>query len=588
MDITFKSITIRNFLSFGNAPTTLKLDRPGTTFVIGKDLDSTASGEGGNGVGKTTILNALVFAIYDKPLSEDIAKTGLVNWVNNKEMEVTIEFTKGNTEYAIRRTRKGKSGASVYLHENKADITPDSIANTDREIERIIGMPYNLFIRVVSYSATNKPFLALPQKSTTNPANQKDIIEELFDLKTITIRANTLKEQIKITNQDIKMQQAKIDQHENEKDRHNTQVSNAKARIQKWEDDTEKEIYIIRKKMDSVKDIDIDEERKWHDSLNEINTNLKDYLTKQKKLEENITRNIRKIKDAKKTLKELKKSTCPFCHQEYKDTKSKIQEYTTILNDAQKAVENDGDLLGDVDEKVENLQKQQVAVKGKITVTNLKELIAISGQQEQMMMRLVDLEKAINPHIDSLTELEEIKIADIDTDGMNELHHLLEHQKFMLNLLSNKDSFIRKKLLNKHIPYLNQKLAKYLTALGLSHNVSFTKEMTVAISKFGRTLGFGNFSNGQKARVNLAVSLAFRDMLEDMHDVTINIFMLDEVLDVGLDTIGVHAAAKLLKGKGRDDGLSVYIISHREEINSAFDNKITVTMKKGFSYIEEA
>ena len=156
--------------------------------------------------------------------------------------------------------------------------------------------------------------------------------------------------------------------------------------------------------------------------------------------------------------------------------------------------------------------------------------------------------------------------------------------KFLMKLLTKKDSFVRRVLLNKNLPFLNQRLQYYLTSLGLSHQVEFTHEMTASISQFGRVMDFGNLSNGQRARVNLALSFAFRDVLQSLHE-RINICMLDEVLDVGLDTIGVQNAARMLKRKARDENLSLYIISHRDEIDSAFDRTMTVQMKEGFSQI---
>jgi len=127
-------------------------------------------------------------------------------------------------------------------------------------------------------------------------------------------------------------------------------------------------------------------------------------------------------------------------------------------------------------------------------------------------------------------------------------------------------------------------LQKYLSDLDLPHQVEFTHEMTASISRFGHPMDFGNLSNGQRARVNLALSFAFRDVLQSMHEF-VNICMLDEVLDVGLDAVGVQAAARMLKRKARDEKLALYIISHRDEIDSAFDRKMIVQMEGGFSSI---
>jgi DNA repair exonuclease SbcCD ATPase subunit len=133
---------------------------------------------------------------------------------------------------------------------------------------------------------------------------------------------------------------------------------------------------------------------------------------------------------------------------------------------------------------------------------------------------------------------------------------------------------------------LNNRLRHYLTVLGLPHKVEFTHEMTARISQLSNELDFGNLSAGQRARVNFALSLAFKDVLQNLHT-KINVCLFDEVLDVGLDSVGVQAAARLLKQKARAENLSFYIISHRDEIDRAFDRTLAVQLSKGFSYIKE-
>ena len=192
-----------------------------------------------------------------------------------------------------------------------------------------------------------------------------------------------------------------------------------------------------------------------------------------------------------------------------------------------------------------------------------------------------------NPHVDSLEELKAVKLEEIPYDELEKLNKHNIHEKFLLKLLTDKNSFVRKVLLNKNIPFLNTRVAHYLSQLGLPHTVEFSHAMTANISQFDRPMSFGQLSNGQRARINLALSFAFRDVLESMHE-KINVCMLDEVLDVGLNSSGVAAAARMLKRKARDEGLSLFIITHRDEIDSAFDRVMTVQMSKGFSYIKEA
>lgn len=153
-------------------------------------------------------------------------------------------------------------------------------------------------------------------------------------------------------------------------------------------------------------------------------------------------------------------------------------------------------------------------------------------------------------------------------------------------MLTKSDSFVRKALLNRYIPYLNTQLQSYLEELGLPHRIQFTHTLTAEISRFGQSLDFGQLSAGQKARVNFALSLAFKDVLQRLH-ASINVCMLDEVLDHGLDSVGVQSAAKLVKRKARDEGLSMFIVSHKEEVTGIFDRIMTVQMSQGFSNIKE-
>jgi len=169
-------------------------------------------------------------------------------------------------------------------------------------------------------------------------------------------------------------------------------------------------------------------------------------------------------------------------------------------------------------------------------------------------------------------------------ETINELDDLLKHQNMVLKLLTKKDSFVRKNLINKNIPFLNKRLNHYLNALNLTQLIEFKHDMSATVSKFGRALNFGNLSNGQKARVNLAMSFAFRDVLQNLYG-HLNICLLDEVLDVGLDSEGALIAAEMLKKKGSDEDICIYVISHKEELQSTFDRTISVSMVDDFTHI---
>jgi len=603
--IRFVSLSLRNFLSYGNNTTIINLERPGTTLILGEDLDNTSEGRSANGVGKTVVLNALVYALFDRAVS-DISKDNLINNVNKKHMEVSVDFEKDGIFYRIVRARKMKSGAAgnyVMVFRNKKsstfnvlpisddnttndDITPDSVSNANILIEQILGFPYDLFSRVVVFGASQIPFLDLPF-SHTSLTNQRGIVEHLFGLTVLTDKANILKERIKDTNHQIGGIQIQIEQLKREYERHEKQVVSMERRIVNWDEQQYDDIGQLRAKLKKISGIDFDAERLNHDKLSEVDIELCALLEKQRDIELDIKTTSKKSSIANKKLVHLRDDRCPECLQEFKDTKKKIREYEKIVQFGDDKIPTLSDHLNLIDINIETVTKKHKKIKGMIGVTNLDELLEIKNQTESIKSNIDRLVGAENPFSGPLEELKTIDMDDIDYDKINMLTKKLEHQKFLLKLLTKKDSFVRKVLLNKYLPFLNNRLQQYLTSLGLRHIVQFTADLKTVITQFGRELDFGNLSAGQRARVNLALSFAFRDVLQSLHT-PVNICMIDEVLDIGLDAVGVQMAAKLLKRKARDENISMYIISHRDELGAAFDNALTIQMEKGFSYIKKS
>lgn len=208
------------------------------------------------------------------------------------------------------------------------------------------------------------------------------------------------------------------------------------------------------------------------------------------------------------------------------------------------------------------------------------------SKSDQTIARIDELSKATNPYDDLVQELIDTTFDDIDYAEINKRTTELEHQKFLLKLLTKKDSFIRKMLVNRSLPMLNTNLKQYLAAMNLPHSVEFTKEMTATITRFGRPLQFGNLSQGQSARVNFALAMAFRDVLQ-ASVIPVNVCMFDEVLDHGLDAVGVVAAANILKMKAQKDNSCMFVISHKDEVTTIFEQRMIVQMKDGFSSIVE-
>lgn len=588
--LRFNSVSLRNFMSFGKSLTKIVLDNPGTTLIVGQDLDNTAKGDGTNGVGKTTILNAICFASYGKPLTDIPSLDDLVNDINKKHCEVILDFNKDNDHYLITRHRKmkaGPAGNNVYLLKNGTDITLDSMAHTNQEIERIIGMPFELFVRIAAFSANSIPFLDLPTRSQ-NGVNQTTIIESLFDITMLSEKAEVLKKiQMKETDQSIKMLKTQLEQLNKEKARHETQVTSAKLRLVKWEKQRTTDLRDLNNQIKSIDGIDIDHEQKLQQLQKALEEEFNDAQPLVDKFGRELTRAQDKRQKLIKEVAQLETNKCPYCEQEFKDSQIKLDECNTEIKVLTETI-NDIKLAIDEEEvRLKEVRKKIVAIIDQRTVQDVDGLLKIQGQIESLKQQAASLEDAENPHAESLEELVDMQLDDdVDVDEITELETKFAHQKFLYQLLTKKDSFVRKTLLNKNIPFLNQRLNYYLGELGLPHTVEFTHELTAQISQFGRKKGFGSLSNGQRSRVNLALSMAFRDVLQNLHD-HINFCMFDEVLDVGLDAVGIQAAAKMLKRKARDENLSLFIISHREEAGNAFDRTMVVQMEKGFSNIKE-
>ena len=188
----------------------------------------------------------------------------------------------------------------------------------------------------------------------------------------------------------------------------------------------------------------------------------------------------------------------------------------------------------------------------------------------------------INPYIEQINGLKVSGLQEITFDLMNELTYLQEHQDFLHKLLTSKDSFIRKRIIDQNIAYLNHRLADYLDKLGLPHDVKFASDLGVEITEYGRDLDFDNLSRGERNRLILGLSWAFRDMYESLNR-PMNLLCIDELIDSGMDSMGVENALGILKKMHRDQGKNIMLISHKEELVGRVNNVLTVVKEGGFT-----
>jgi DNA repair exonuclease SbcCD ATPase subunit len=220
------------------------------------------------------------------------------------------------------------------------------------------------------------------------------------------------------------------------------------------------------------------------------------------------------------------------------------------------------------------------------TTESANDIMVAQARLSELKNTLIEKIKTPNPHEETVDRLSKVfeNIEEIQTDEVDRLKKLLTHQNFLLKLLTKKDSFLRQALLDVNLPLLNNRLQGYLANIGLPHRVEFTKDMSISITQFNNPIGFANLSGGQQARINLAIAFAFRDVVQARHQ-KINFCILDECLDTGLSPLGVKLAAKMIKTVAKENDLSMYVITHRDEINALFDSTLTATLRGGLTTV---
>ena len=245
----------------------------------------------------------------------------------------------------------------------------------------------------------------------------------------------------------------------------------------------------------------------------------------------------------------LQEAKCPYCAQQYENAPIKLAALEQeIETKGAKLIEAE-QIVSQFTEKAKTQKAELESVEARIQHTNLSELLAARENASVLKTKLDSLRASENPHIEAFERLLTENVKDADHGKLDELRKKLEHQQFLLKLLTNKDSFLRRRIINKSIPFLNDRINFYTAQIGLPHIVKFDADMSCTVSEFGRELDFGNLSAGEKKRVNVGLALAFRDVLHYLH-AKCNLLLIDE-LDGQLDGGGVDSIIKVLKDKSR-------------------------------------
>ena len=579
--IILKDLTVRNFMSVGNATQAVSFGKEKLTLVLGENLDQGGDDSGSrNGTGKTTIVNALSYAIFGQALT-NIKKDNLINKINSKNMLVTIEFEKNGTNYRIERGRK-PNVLKFFVEGKEQEVTDDGQGDsreTQKDIDTLIGMSHDMFKHIVALNTYTEPFLSLRAN------DQRAIIEQLLGITILSEKAESLKEQIRSTKEEIAHETAKIEGIKKANEQIHNSIKSLRLKQSAWRKNRESEVLKIERAIRDLAELDIDAEIEQHQMLKEFDEKFAkiDSLSKQRAtLETAVMQANKTVKKYEKELLSLSNNKCPSCEQDLHDHK-----HTEMKDTAQQQLTDATNYLSKVSIELDTVMSEIAAIGdvGARPVTfyeTLNEAYNHRTNLENLATQLISKEDETDTYQEQITELENTALQTIDWTAINNLTSVKEHQEFLLKLLTNKDSFIRKKIIDQNLAYLNSRLTYYLETVGLPHTVAFQNDLSVEISQLGQDLDFDNLSRGERNRLILGLSWAFRDVWESLYQ-NINLLFIDELIDSGMDSAGVENSLGVLKKMARERNKNIYLISHRDELVGRVNNVLKVIKENGFT-----
>jgi len=577
--INIRDLTVKNFMSVGNATQAINFDRQDLTLVLGENLDLGGDGSR-NGTGKTTIINALSYALYGQALT-NIRRDNLVNKTNGKNMLVSLDFSIGGLDYRVERGRKPNVLKFYVNAEEQAadDNAQGDSRETQQAIESVLGMTHDMFRHVLALNTYTEPFLSL--KAT----DQRIIIEQLLGITLLSERAERIKELNRVTKESITAEEMRIRAVQEANRRIEEQIESLKKRQTLWlakqRDDCDK----LQQAIAALEHIDIDAEIQAHRDL--------DTYHARKKIIDEHNRYIRQIDieqakiakeqdKIKRELAALDDHQCYACGQNIHDAKQdEIRQNKQAASEeiALQYLANDTQRTEHVNE-LDDLGELGTAPT--VFYDDLEQALGHKNSVDGLRRDLEHRSAETDTYGEQIEDMQGQALQTVTYDELNELTRLQEHQDFLLKLLTNKDSFIRKKIIEQNLSYLNNRLTHYLDRIGLPHQVIFQNDLTVEITELGRDLDFDNLSRGERNRLILSMSWAFRDVWESLYH-PINVLFIDELVDSGMDTQGVENSLALLKKMSRDRHKSIWLVSHRDELAGRVENILRVVKENGFT-----
>ena len=565
--IIFKTIRWKNFLSTGDQWTEINFQHSDTNLIIGT-----------NGAGKSTMLDALTFSLFNKPFRK-INKSQLINATNERDCLVEVVFDLNGREYLVRR------GIKPNIFEIDVDGTVMNKQADDRSMQKILEetilkVNYKSFTQIVILgSSTFVPFMQL------SGSNRRDVIEDLLDIRIFSAMNHLIKEKMREQREKIKSLTFKKD---NVKDK----IQMQKSFIKELEDQGKNSITENEKKKDSLSDeicVLIMKTEGLEDSVYGLTEQQKELigtgekLLKLNNLKGKLSQKVSTITKEHKFFSD--NVTCPTCTQSIEesfrlnkinDVQTKARELKKGFEDLEKSIKTEQDR----ERHFNNLSKEITKLNHDISQNNTK----ISGFQRQIR----DLESEIQTIAERFKNrnTENEKLVEFKTnlkETMSDLSDVRDevlHYDFAYSLL--KDDGVKTKIIKKYLPFINQQVNRYLQLMDFYINFTLDEEFNETIkSPIHEDFSYSSFSEGEKMRIDLALLFTWREVARVKNSVNTNLLIMDEVFDSSLDGFGTDEFMKIIRYIIK--GANIFIISHKTELSDKFETVIKFDKIKGFS-----
>jgi DNA repair exonuclease SbcCD ATPase subunit len=569
--IVFKTIRWKNFLSTGNQFTEVSLTDTKSSLIVGA-----------NGAGKSTILDALTFALFGKPFRK-INKPQLLNSINQSDCIVEVNFDIGRNKYTVIR---GIKPNKFEIQQNGVTLDQDASAvDQQKHFEQtILKMNYKSFTQIVVLgSSTFVPFMRLPL------AARREIIEDILDIQIFSTMNVSLKEKIKVINDELKDHEYKLSLVKEKIDMQKKFMLDIDKKNK--EDIQEKE---NRKEILLTEALDYETEILNNDK--EIDTKtiavsdtqtLKTTITKVSTLKEKLSTKRKSHAKEKKFFEE--NDACPTCGQSIEEHFK--QEKITLLSDKLAEVEKG---VSDLGQQLSDLQVKEntfILLIDEINELNLKNR-QLNNEIKSLHKRIEELDNDIRKLRDSdVSQREQFSILkSLSEDGKRIQETISETKEEKDCLLTAaqllKDSGIKTRIIKKYLPTMNKLINDYLEKMEFSASFMLNENFEEVIkSRYRDEFSYESFSEGEKARIDIALLLTWRSVAKLKNSVDTNLLILDEIFDGSLDQNGNSDLGWILKTF--DEKTNVFVISHRDNMVDKFDRCLRFEKHKNFSYVTE-